>query len=190
MEKSTTITHVDKWGREDVFEKAFTWPLSHQIWHIGREHFPFEKCIPLCVCDANYYVNMNYLLYYEVDSEEMALAAMHAAHHAHKPDRNWFEDFRKRFLMSFEERCHFLVGRKIRFSTVNRIDKLAKNVTKGTIQIVSPASICSDHVSFYAKYNKQQVQLNFSEDFIYQLCVDGIGYETLCENYYRNYFLY
>lgn len=178
-------------GRTDKFEIVDLWPMSHQVWHIGREHFPFEGYIPLCVCDANYHVNINYLKCLKVDSEEMALAAMHAAHNVKTPNRKWFEEWRERFLMDFEQKCKFLVGKKIQFVTINRIDKLTQEKKTGFIRFVSHGAIEEDHANFWVLpvgYHSE-ICMSFNEKFINQLVVDGIGYQEFCNGYYRNYFL-
>ena len=191
MEERKFLEHTE-YGRTDKFEIVEIWPMSHEVWHIGREHFPFEGYIPLCVCDANYHVGMSNLKCVKVDSEEMAIAAMHAAHHcAGKANREWFEEWRERFLMDFEQKCKYLVGKKVRFATINTIDKLATREKESHLWFISHGFIDDDHANFWVKPKGYSFEIcvNYSKEFINQLVVDGIGYEKFCDGYYRNYFL-
>lgn len=184
------LEHTE-YGRTDKFEIVDLWPMSHQVWNIGREHFPFEGYIPLCVCDANYHVGMSNLKCIKVDSEEMALAAMHAAHHTGKANREWFEGWRERFLKSYEQKCKYLVGKTVRYVTINKVDRLAESEKKGTIRFVSHGLIAEKNANFWVlpKGYHSEICLSFTKEFINQLVVDGIGYEQFCNGYYRNYFI-
>jgi len=184
------LEHTE-YGRTDRFEIVDLWPMSHQVWNIGREHFPFEGYIPLCVCDVNYHVGLSNLKCIKVDSEEMALAAMHAAHHTEKANREWFEGWRERFLKSYEQKCKYLVGKTVRYVTINEIDRLAEEEKKGTIRFVSHGFIAEENANFWVlpKGYHSEICLNFTKEFINQLVVDGIGYEQFCNGYYRNYFI-
>ena len=179
-------------GRTDKFEIVDSWPMSHLVWNIGREHFPFEGYIPLCVCDANFHVNLMNLKCVKVDSEEMALAAMHAAHHCVvETNREWFEEFRKRFLMDYEQKCEFLVGKRIDYITINTVDKFAEKEQRGYFHIVSHGAIFDTNTNFWVlpEGYHSEIYLSFTKKFINQLVVDGISYEMFCGGYYRNYFL-
>jgi len=190
MEEKRFLEHT-AFGRTDKFEIVDLWPMSHEIWNIGRENFPFEGYLPLCVCDADYQVGLSNLKCVKVDSEEMALAAIHAAHNTKKANREWFEHWRERFLMDFEQKCKFLVGKRIDYVTINKVDKLAERESRGYFHIISHGAIFDTNANFWVKPKgyHSEICFSFNTDFINRLVLDGISDEVFCGGYYRNYFL-
>ena len=92
------IEDTNQFGRTDRFEVVVNFPGGYQIWNIGRKNFPYPGYLPLAVVDADYHVNINTLRCIKVESEELALAAMREAHHVKRSDRQWFEQFREKYL--------------------------------------------------------------------------------------------
>lgn len=62
-----------------VFEVVDEFPDGYEIWAIGREHFDFEGCIPLCEVGKDYSVNTDTLKTLKVKDETLALALMDEA---------------------------------------------------------------------------------------------------------------
>lgn len=178
------LEYTDRWGKETrlLICKAF----QGEVWNIGRENFPFEGYIPLCHCDHNYHV-VGEPMCVKVESEELALAAMHAAHFAKKADCVWFKDFRNRFYMDFEQRCRWLVGKNVNYVTINKADRLAKTETKGVVGFMRFDSICNKDAHFYVNHNNATIRMRFTEDFIRKLVLDGAAWENFCDGYYRCY---
>lgn len=87
---TSTIVDVNRFSGVHIFERVEEFPPGYSVWNIGRQNFPYEKCVPLCKPGVNmeYWqrnINPNSLKYIEVESEKLALLIMKEAE---KGERN------------------------------------------------------------------------------------------------------
>lgn len=75
------LTIDNGFGETRTFEIVEQLPNDNHyiIWNIGRRNFPFKKFIPLCICDKNYYVDLESLKAFKCPSEEKALEIIEKA---------------------------------------------------------------------------------------------------------------
>ena len=63
-----------------VFEEVTEVPWSYSVWNIGRDNFPFPKCVPLCQEGRyKYTIKPDTLKFIELESEELALQILEEA---------------------------------------------------------------------------------------------------------------
>lgn len=79
------------WGTIHTFEIVPDFPYGYIVWNIGRQNFPHEGYIPLCVADENCYVDLSTLKALKVANEEFALTVLKEAGKHHITRRGYFK---------------------------------------------------------------------------------------------------